>query len=465
MYKRFITASFLTSAVVFSLSFASDAIAQRGAASPLTNDQITAKVDEYMNAVLRVDGFSGTILVARDGKPVVSKGYGMANIELNVPNAPDNVFRLGSVTKQFTGMAIAMLQERGKLSVSDPMCKYISDCPDAWKPITINHLLRHTSGVTNYTAFPDFARTTILPTTTAEMVDRLKKAPLDFEPGVKMSYSNSGYFLLGVILEKVSGKTYADFLQEHIFTPLGMKQTYYDDPLKIIMHRAAGYQKQGGKIINAAYTDMSVPYSAGSLCSTTGDLLIWDQALYTEKLVSKKSLNEIFTPEKGDSGYGYGWGLGKKFGHKAISHGGGIYGFATDIARYPDDHVTVVVLSNIQAAPAGVVSGNLAAIVFGAPYEIPKERKEIAVDVKILEKYVGEYKIGTNIIIAVTLENGKLMAQLGGQTKFALLPETETQFFSRDVNLTITFNKDSKGEVTGFNLKQGGSDNPAQKVK
>ncbi len=462
MNKRLALTSFLTAVLAVGFLFSSNAWAQNTRASAPANKQVIAKIDEYMKAVLRVDGFSGTILVARNGKPVVSRGYGMANIELNVPNTPESIFRLGSVTKQFTGMAISMLQERGKLSVDDPMCKYLTDCPDAWKPITIKHLLTHTSGITNYTGFPDFAKTTIMPITTAEMADRLKKEPLEFTPGEKMAYSNSGYYLLGAIVEKASGKKYADFLQENIFTPLGMKQTGYDDPLRIIMNRAAGYQKQAGKFINASYMDMSVPYAAGSLYSTIGDLLIWDQALYTEQLVSQKSLDEIFTPSKWN--YGYGWGIGKKFDHRSISHGGGIYGFATDISRYPDDRVTVVVLSNIQAAPAGEISGNLAAIVFGAPYEIPKERKEIAVDAKILEKYTGEYKIGTNIIIAITLENGKLMAQLGGQPKFAILPETETQFFSKDVNLTITFSKDSKGEVTGFNLKQGGSNNPAQKI-
>ncbi|MGH9819356.1 MAG: serine hydrolase, partial [Pyrinomonadaceae bacterium] len=465
MYKKLFTVSFLTTVVVLYLVFTSDAAAQNGASAPLTNDQITTKVDEYMNAVMRVDGFSGTILVARDGKPIVSKGYGMANIELNVPNAPENVFRLGSVTKQFTGMSIAMLQERGKLNVSDPMCKYISDCPDAWKAITINNLLRHTSGVTNYTDFPDFARTTVLPTTTAEMVEMLKKKPLDFEPGAKMSYSNSGYYLLGVIIEKVSGKTYADFLQENIFTPLGMKQTYYDDPLKIIMHRAAGYKKQAGNIINAPYTDMSVPYAAGSLASTTGDLLIWDQALYTEKLVSKSSLDKIFTPEKGDAGYGYGWGIGKKFGHRSISHGGGIYGFATDISRYPDDKVTVIVLSNIQSAPAGQISGNLAAIVFGAPYEIPKERKFISLDVKTLEKYVGRYQLGPNMVISITLDDGKLMGQLGDQAKFLFSAESETELYSKDVNAQFVFTKDDSGNITGFTLKQGGAVVPAKKIK
>lgn len=464
MKKKFLAAIYLTALAVFGLILTSDVAAQ-GSEPKLTNDQITAKVNEYMDAVLRIDGFSGTILVARDGKPIVSKGYGMANIEVNIPNSPEYVFRLGSVTKQFTGMAITMLQERGKLSVSDPICKYISDCPDTWKPITINHLLRHTSGITNYTDFPDFAKTTVMPVTTGEMVKMLATKPLDFVPGAKMSYSNSGYYLLGVIIEKVSGKTYADFLQENIFTPLGMKQTYYDDPLMIIKHRASGYKKQAGKIINAPYTDMSVPYAAGSLASTTGDLLIWDQALYTEKLVSKRSLDEIFTPEKGEAGYGYGWGIGKKHGHKSISHGGGIYGFATDISRYPDDKVTVVVLSNIQSSPAGQVSSNLAAIVFGAPYEIPRERKFITLDAKSLEKYVGQYQLGPNMVISITLDDGKLMAQLGDQAKFLLLAESETDLYSKDVNAQFIFAKDAGGNMTGFTLKQGGAVVPAKKIK
>jgi CubicO group peptidase (beta-lactamase class C family) len=201
------------------------------------------------------------------------------------------------------------------------------------------------------------------------------------------------------------------------------------------------------------------------LYSTTGDLLIWDQALYTEKLVTRKSLDEMFTPWKGDSGYGYGWGIGKKFGRREISHGGGIYGFATQIARYPDDRVTVVVLSNIQAAPVGEIAGNLAAIDFGAAYEAPREHKSIELDQKILERYVGEYQIGTNIVIAVTLEGGKLMGQVGGQGKFSLVPESETEFFSKDANAQIVFVKDAQGQVTGFILKQGGADTPAKKIK
>ena len=171
MYKTFTAVNRLIARIAFGLFLTASVAAQNTAASQPTADQIAAKVDEYMKAVIRVDGFSGTILVAHDGKPIVSKSYGMANIELNVPNTPQNVFRLGSVTKQFTAMAIMMLQERGKLNVSDPMCKYLTDCSDAWKPITIKNLLTHTSGITNYTGFPDFARTTVLPTTTAEEFD------------------------------------------------------------------------------------------------------------------------------------------------------------------------------------------------------------------------------------------------------------------------------------------------------
>ncbi|CAN5732746.1 hypothetical protein BH20ACI3_BH20ACI3_22870 [soil metagenome] len=464
MYRKLNAVNCLLAAIVLCSVFTPSGLAQNTQASPPTADQITAKVDEYMKAVIRVDGFSGTILVARNGQPIVNKGYGLANIELNVPNTPETVFRLGSVTKQFTAMAIMMLRDRGKLSVSDPICKYLSDCPEAWQPITIKHLLTHTAGVPNYTSFPDFARTTVQPTTTAEMVARLKKEPVEFAPGEKFSYSNSGYFLLGAIIEKASGTPYAGFLQENIFIPLGMKQTGYDDPLRIIKNRAAGYQRQGGEVINASYMDMTVPYAAGALYSTTGDLLRWDQALYTEKLVSQKALDEIFTPFK--SNYGYGWSIGKQIDHKSIAHGGGIYGFATEIARFPDDHVSIIVLSNIQAAPSGMIAGNLAAIVFNAAYELPKERKEVAIDPKILEKYAGEYKlIQPNIIISVTLENGKLLGQLAGQPKFPLSPESETKFFSKDVNAQITFVKDAKGEVTGLTLSQGGSGFSAQKTK
>lgn len=429
-----------------------------------TTPEIRTKVEEYINAAVRVNGFSGSILVAKNGQPVVSKGYGMANIELAVPNTPQTVFRLGSITKQFTAMAIVILQERGKLRVSDPICKYLTECPAAWQPITIRHLLTHTSGIPSYTGFPDFPRATVLPTSAAEMVGRLKDKPLEFEPGEKFAYSNSGYYLLGLIIERASGLPYADFLDKSIFTPLAMHQTGYDNSSRIIRNRAAGYARKAGETVNAAYMDMTVPYAAGGLYSTTEDLLRWDRALYTNTLVSQKSLDEIFTPEK--DGYGYGWIIGTRFDRQVIAHGGGIYGFATHIARFPADRLTVIVLSNVEGASASRMANDLAAIVFGAPYELPRERRSITVEPGVLERYVGTYKIAAPPVeVVVTYESGSMVADIGGQMKLALAAESDTTFFSRDVSAQITFVKDAAGQVTGLTLRMDGSELPAQRVK
>jgi len=453
--KRFATLSCLCAL------FVSHTWAQSAGSSP---PEIQTKVDAYVNAAMSVFGFNGSILVSRNGQAVVSKGFGMANIELAVPNTPQTVFRLGSVTKQFTAMAIMILQERGKLRVSEPACQYLTECPAAWQPLTIRHLLTHTAGIPNYTNFPDFARIAVLPTTSADLVAMFKNKPLEFAPGERFAYSNSGYYLLGLIIERASGQPYADFLQETIFAPLAMKQTGYDSPSRILTNRAAGYTRQAGETVNAAYMDMTIPYAAGALYSTTEDLFKWDRALYADTLVSQKSLDEIFTPYKG--GYGYGWSIGQRFDRQAIAHGGGIYGFATQVDRFPADRVTVIVLSNVETAPAGRMANDLAAIVFGAPYEIPRERQAIPLEPSVLAQYVGQYKIATPPIdIIVTGDGGKLLAQIAGRLKLTLLPESETTFFSRDVSAQITFVKDAAGQVTGLALRMDGGELPAQRVK
>lgn len=439
------------------------ASAQNSSGARQSPAQIVTKVDEYMNAAAKVEGFSGSILVALDGKPVISKGYGMANYELDVPNTPQTVFRLGSITKQFTAMAVMMLQERNKLTVQDPICKYLEDCPTAWQPITIRHLLTHTSGIPNFTEFPDYAKTMSLPVTQASLIERFKDKPLEFVPGEKSNYSNSGYYLLGMVIERASGKTYADFSQENIFVPLGMKQTGYDDTRSIVKNRAAGYTRQGTSILNAAYTNTDITFSAGALYSTTEDLLRWDQALYTEKLVKRKSLEEMFTPFK--EGYGYGWGVGKMFDRRVINHSGGISGFSTIINRFPDDRVTVIVLTNAQYLNAGRFASALSAIVFGAPYQIPQEREAIIIAPEILDKYAGQYQVTPSIIITITNENGKLMGQVTGQSKNELFPESETKFFLKAVNAQVTFVKDAKGVVTNLILHQNGRNVPAKKIK
>jgi CubicO group peptidase (beta-lactamase class C family) len=421
--------------------------------------RITAKIDEYMKSAVEVERFSGSILVARDGQVIVSKGYGMANVELDVPNTPNTVFRLASLTKQFTATAIMMLQERGKLNVNDPFCKYLTDCPPVWQPITIRQLLTMTSGIPGVTA-TELGPLRGLPVPWDQWLEATKKKPLEFSPGENFKYANTGYTLLGFIIERLSGKSYGEFLQENIFTPLGMKQTGYEDPLRIIKNRATGYrQLPGDPITNVPYAEMIRLYAAGGIYSTTEDLLRWDQGLYTDKLLSRKSIDEMFTPFKEmlpGKGYAYGWWTSNKFGRQEIAHGGNLAGFITYIARYPSERVTVIVLSNNGRGSSGKISNVLSSIVFGAPYEIPKERKAVPVASSVLDKYAGEYRFQqppTSFIIAN--ENGKLTAQRNAEPKTELFAESETKFFLKTEDIQFTFVKDANGAVTGLIVHQG----------
>lgn len=422
------------------------------------------KIDEYLNALAGQQRFAGSVLVARDGKVIVSKGYGLANVELDVPNTPQTRFRLGSITKQFTATAILLLQERGKLSVGDPICKYIDNCPAAWSEVTIHHLLSHTGGIPNFTSFPDYVPKMMMPVTTQEMIARFKNKPLDFKPGEKWAYSNSGYFLLGAIIEKASGESYESFLQKNIFDPLKMTSSGYDHFDTILKKRATGYSLTKGKTVNSAFLDMTQPYSAGSLYSTVEDLFSWNEALYAGKVLAAKSLEAMTTPVKNN--YAYGLGVETKNNRKMISHGGGINGFATFIARFPEEKVTIVVLRNADyGLPApGKVTQDLAAIVFGEKYEVPKPVIEIKVDPKVLDAYVGKYQLAPNFVLTISREGDQLMAQATGQPQLTLFAESETTFFPKVVDLKITFVKDDTGKVTHLILHQGG-DRQAKKIE
>lgn len=425
------------------------------------------KFDEYAQAAAKAERFSGAILVARDGKVLVSKGYGMADIENDVPNTPETKFRLGSLTKQFTAAAVLLLQERGKLSVQDSICKYVAPCPEAWQPVTLHHLLSHTAGVpnfTNFNQFPDYVKTKRDPTTVEALINRFRERPLDFKPGEDWRYSNSGYVLLGHVVEKASGKSYESFLRENIFEPLKMTNTGYDHADEIVKRRAHGYAPgPGGDLVNASYIDMSVPFAAGGLYSTVGDLYLWDQALYGERLLKKASLDAMFTVVRNE--YGYGYGVNKLFNRAHATHGGGIEGFATSIHRFPDDRVTVIVLSNNESARSGPIARDLAAIAFGEKYELPVERVVVKVDPKIYDAYVGEYELGPGFVFTVTREGDRLMLQATGQGKTEIFPTSETTFFPRVVRADITFVKDDAGRVTHLVLNQNGRQTNAKKIK
>ena len=423
---------------------------------------ISSKVDEYVKAYVDQNRFMGSVLIAKGGKVLVDKGYGMANIELDVPNSPQTKFRLGSITKQFTATAILQLEEKGKLSVNDAVSKYFPDSPPAWKAITIHNLLTHTSGIPNYTSFPGFmdkqART---PLTVAELLGLFKDKPLEFEPGSQMKYSNSGYEVLGYIIEKTSGVSYEEYVKRNIFDRVDMQDSGYDHDTTIIKHRAAGYSLVNGKLQNARYLDMSSPYSAGSLYSTVDDLYRWDRALYTDKVLSRKSIEKMYTPFKND--YAYGWGV-KDGPHKQYAHGGGIFGFSTFIARYPADDAFVVVLSNIESAPAGRIAGDLANILFGEKYELPKKHTAIQVDPKIFDRYVGKYQLGP-MTLTVARDGDKLLLSPSGQPTARLFPESETEFFVTVVDAQITFVPGEQGPAKELVLHQNGANLTAKRIQ
>jgi len=430
------------------------------AAAGLAQD--VSRMDQVVQPYVADKKFMGSVLVARGGEVLLSKGYGSANLEWNIPNSPATKFRLGSITKQFTAASILLLEERGKLKTDDPVKKFMPDAPAAWDKVTIFHLLTHTSGIPSFTGFPDYASQEPFATTPEKLVARFRDKPLDFQPGEKWSYSNSGYVLLGYLLEKASGESYEKFVQENIFGPLGMKDSGYDSNSAIIPRRAAGYARVKDQTENAGFIHMSIPFSAGALYSTTEDLLRWERGLFGGKLLSAVSLAKMTTPFKED--YACGVGVRTVSGHKVVDHGGGIEGFNTFLAYYPEDKLTVVALSNLNGdAPSSIVT-RLAALARGEKVELPSERKEITLAPKILEQYVGTYEMAPKINMMITLHDGQLISQLSGQGKVPLFATSETKFFPKVVDAEIEFGKDGKGAVTYLVLHQGGRDMKAPRT-
>jgi CubicO group peptidase (beta-lactamase class C family) len=421
------------------------------------------RMEQVVQSYVSADRFMGSVLVARGSEIILDKGYGYANLEWEVPNSPSTKFRLGSITKQFTAASILLLEERGKLSVGDPVKKYMPDAPAAWDKITIYNLLTHTSGIPSFTGFPDYASLEPFPTTPEQLVKRFRDKPLDFQPGEKWSYSNSGYVLLGYLIEKVSGESYERFVQDNIFVPLGMKDSGYDSNSAIIPHRAAGYSPGPNGPENAGYINMTVPLSAGGLYSTADDLLRWEQGLFGGKLLSSASFQKMTTPFKND--YACGLGVHTANGRKVIEHGGGIEGFNTMLAYYPEDKLGVVVLSNINGPSTGDIASKLAAVAHGEKVVLPSERKEVTVDPKVLDGYVGNYELAPKFILTVTREGARLVTQATGQPKVPIFAEGERDFFAKVVDAQITFVTDTHGRASELILHQGGQDVHAKRVE
>lgn len=348
--------------VVCLVSAASLARAQESSPRPETDK--TKAVDEYVGQVMKKRHIPGvSIAVLKGGKVVMAKGYGLANVELNVPAAEETVYQLASVTKTFTATAVMLLVRDGKIALDDKIAERLPDLPAAWNKVTVRQLLNHTSGIKSYTSVPDFEKTLRKDYTQRELLDLVAKAPLEFAPGEKWSYNNTGYFLLGMLIEKAAGKPYGEFMAERIFQPLGMTRTRTNDLRAIIRGRAQGYEWDGKELRNGEHTSPTQPFAAGMLVSTVGDLAKWDAALANHAVLDESTLTTMWTPtrlSKGEAGYGFGWGVSKVAGHRLVSHGGGISGFSTEISRFIDDTLTVIVLTNLEGGQAESLARGIA---------------------------------------------------------------------------------------------------------
>lgn len=434
-----------------------------------TQPVAAANYEAVLRQAYRAEGPGGAAIVVKDGKVVYRAAIGMADVEKKVPLQPDAVFRLGSVTKQFTSAAVMMLVEQGKISLQDPIDKYLPGYPMQGHVVTVEHLLTHTSGIQSYTDIPGWMKTRIqADLTVQQLIDGFKNEPMQFAPGTKYRYNNSGYVLLGAIIEKVSGQSYGSFVSEKIFKPLGMTHSFYGTSEATIPKRALGYSGPVSAPQPAPPLSMTQPYAAGSLLSTVDDLAIWDAALGTETLLKRSSLERSWTPYKladgTSTGYGYGWQVGTVQDRRTREHGGGIFGFSTFVLRVPDDRVYVAVLCNSDApaTPPAVVARRLAAIAIGKPFA---ELKEVKVDPKIYDAYVGEYQLAPGFILTVTREGDRLITQATGQGKVEVFPSSETEFFLKVTDAQLTFVKGPSGVAESLVLHQGGRDIPAKRVK
>lgn len=429
-----------------------------------TAQDIKSQLDTILTAYAKLFKFNGSVLVAKKGTVLLDKGYGYRNAANKILNDEKTIYQLGSVTKQFTSAIILKLQEEKKLDVQDKLSKYFPAYPKG-DSITIEQLLTHTSGIYNYTNSADFMANEITKPSNREKIMALfKDKPVDFSPGTGWNYSNSGYSLLGYIIEIAAKKPYEEMVRKYIFTPLQMTHSGFDFTHLKSNEKATGYFKLDNTIASAApMVDSSISFSAGAIYSTTSDLYRWHKALEANVILSKAQQEKAYTPVRNN--YGYGWTIDSVDGKRRVGHGGGIHGFITNIARVPEDDVCIVLLSNASNEAIGEITKTIFDALYNKPYELPKERVVIKVAEEMLKQYIGEYEIRPNLHVVMSIKNGELVAAPTGQPESIMHAEKEDFFFVKEQDIQIEFNRNDKKEVAGFILHQGGANVPCKKIK
>lgn len=426
-------------------------------------DTTTAKLDTLLSTYNRLYKFNGTALIAQHGRILLHKGYGIRNVAEGTRDDTGTIFQLGSVTKQFTAVLILKLEEEKKLSVQDKVSKYFPDFPKG-DSITIQHLLTHTSGIYNYTNDRTFMEGEVFkPASREKLMALFKDKPLDFSPGTKWNYSNSGYCLLGYIAEKAGNKPYEQLVREYIFNPLHMTNSGFDFKRLNNKEKSTGYffiNQDSSKI--APGVDSSVSFAAGAMYSTTRDLYKWHQAAQQYKIISKADWERAYTPVKNN--YGYGMIIDSIDGKRRISHGGGIHGFITTLIRVPEDDACIILLDNASGNTVGRIGESIQSILYNRPYTLPKVRNAISVPEVKLQQYTGEYDM-KGFTITVAVKDGVLTGQPSGQQPTPLYAEKEDFFFLKIADVQIKFTRGEKNEVNGIILYENDRERTGTKIK
>ena len=430
-------------------------VAQTRPVAALSDSALSASIDASLARHFKKDEPGATVIVTREGKPVLRKAYGMADVAKGAVMTPEHTLRLGSITKQFTAVAILMLAEEGKLAVSDDITKFLPDYPTKGKKITIEHLLTHTSGIVSYTSKRAFMAGMASDISVAQMIDSFKNDPLEFEPGTRYKYNNSAYFLLGAVIEKLSGMSYAKFVEQRIFVPLGMNNSAFEGYERGQAPRAAGHSRSDKGYSPARALSMSWPYAAGSLVSSVDDLATWDAAIGNGKLLKPASWKQAFTSYKladgSSTNYGYGWDVAQFKGTPNISHGGGINGFSTYAMRLPEQKIYVAVLTNSDSGivPSEMIANKAAAAAMGMPFP---ELQAIALTAEQLDAFTGTYKMDDKNERIIRREQDKLMMTRPGRPPVAMVPYSPTGFMLDNTLARFEFTRNASGEVSGLTV-------------
>jgi len=413
-------------------------------------DPLILSIDSILNSNYLPDEPGAAIIITKGGKEIYAKGFGMANLELEVPMKSEMIFRLGSITKQFTAVSILLLEERGKLDITDDIRKYLPDYPTHKKVITIENLLTHTSGIPSFTSFPNSHEIEQTKLTTSEILDLFKDKPLEFEPGERYSYSNSGYDVLGAIIESVSGITYEEFVETEIFGKLGMHNSFYDRPEEIVKNKILGYDKDSLGYKRADYMTMCAPFSAGGLRSNVHDLAVWNNAIHDGRLISVENLARAFIPFKLNSGemsnYGFGWSSNLFLGHQLYHHDGGIFGFSTSGFYFPKEDIYIAILSNNTSSDPVYLNFLISSIILDEEIN-----GSVKIDTNKIDEYSGIYEYNDNSIVISSDSSGLLID--APWIKGNLKATGTNEYYIDGTIISCTFNQDSTGLVEGIKIK------------